>query len=281
MALSKDSRLRSLPPADEIPEREYDEPIKLKALQAPVVTGAPPPPAAASPVLPLSAQGRTDAGEAQPAAPPGCYQTTKRLPIMLPARRPFCAGTMLKLFLLLVEGPLGGPIIRKLMRNNGLPQVGGLLVRLQVQGPCAGCAGLQGPARWVGGRAAAAMREISSLTAPCTASRGGRRIGTTGTALPLSRFQILEELYIPEAPTFRPNTAGWRAEDDVAWDLVRRCRCLCFNGCHACACSLPCKLAWSCICSCGRGARSVCFDRNCRCHRACWAALRAGATAGA
>ena len=55
MALSKDSRLRSLPPADEIPEREYDEPIKLKALQAPVVTGAPPPPAAASPVLPLSA----------------------------------------------------------------------------------------------------------------------------------------------------------------------------------------------------------------------------------
>ena len=28
-------------------------------------------------------------------------------------------------------------------------------------------------------------------------------------------------------------------------------------------------------------ARSVCVDRNCRCHRACWAALRAGAAAGA
>ncbi|KAI7839845.1 hypothetical protein COHA_006430 [Chlorella ohadii] len=100
MALRKESRLRSLPPASEIPERDYDEPIKLKALQAPVVT-----------------------------------------------------GTALKLFLPLVEGPLGGPIIRKLMRNNGLPQV-------------------------------------------------------------------LEELYIPEAPTFRPNTAGWQAEDDVAWDLA-------------------------------------------------------------
>ncbi len=43
MALRKESRLRSLPPASEIPERDYDEPIKLRALQAPVVTGAPPP----------------------------------------------------------------------------------------------------------------------------------------------------------------------------------------------------------------------------------------------
>lgn len=44
MALRKESRLRSLPPASEIPERDYDEAIKLKALQAPVVTGAPSPP---------------------------------------------------------------------------------------------------------------------------------------------------------------------------------------------------------------------------------------------
>ncbi|PRW59826.1 fatty acid amide hydrolase [Chlorella sorokiniana] len=100
MALRKESRVRSLPPATDIPERDYDEPIKVKALQAPVLT-----------------------------------------------------GTALKLFLPLIEGPLGGPIIRKLMRNNGLPQ-------------------------------------------------------------------ILEELYIPEEATFRPNTSGWRAEDDVAWDLA-------------------------------------------------------------
>lgn len=42
MALRKESRLRSLPPVSEIPDRDYDEPIKFKALQAPVLTGAPP-----------------------------------------------------------------------------------------------------------------------------------------------------------------------------------------------------------------------------------------------
>lgn len=45
MALRQGSRLRSLPPASEI--QEQYEPIKLKALQAPVLSGAPPAAAAA------------------------------------------------------------------------------------------------------------------------------------------------------------------------------------------------------------------------------------------
>lgn len=31
---------------------------------------------------------------------------------------------------------------------------------------------------------------------------------------------MLGELFIPEDPTFSPNTAGWPPEDDIAWDLV-------------------------------------------------------------
>ena len=52
-----------------------------------------------------------------------CAAAFSCLPLS-PPNPPLPPGTALKLFLPLVEGPLGGPIIRKLMRNNGLPQVG-------------------------------------------------------------------------------------------------------------------------------------------------------------
>ena len=40
-----------------------------------------------------------------------------------PLTAPALAGAPLKLFVAVAEGPLAGPVRRKLMHNNGLPQV--------------------------------------------------------------------------------------------------------------------------------------------------------------
>lgn len=141
--------------------------------------------------------------------PTGLHDLTALLSAALdrcpPIPRP--AGTALKLFLPLVEGPLGGPIIRKLMRNNGLPQVGGRTCLICSRQPAANM--LQAAAS-LGMQAGPPAGVHQLLCCPAGLMQ-----------MHSSHQQILEELYIPEAPTFRPNTAGWRAEDDVAWDLVR------------------------------------------------------------
>lgn len=89
---ARGGRIKTLPPAAEVPLKGYADPFELDWLQAPALTGAP-----------------------------------------------------LKLFLALAEGPLAGPLRRQLMRQNKLPQ-------------------------------------------------------------------ILEEVFLPERPTYQPNLEGWGPE---------------------------------------------------------------------
>lgn len=112
----------------------------------------------------------------------------RRTHTLLTARQLASAGVSLKLFVAVAESPLGHPIRSQLMRLNKIPQArpSGLAAASTGAGPDATPLPLADIllARW----------HLFVLHSP-------------------SVLQMLEEVFIPERPTFHPNTSGWAAED--------------------------------------------------------------------
>lgn len=138
------------------------------------------------------------------------------------------AGVPLKLFLALAEGPMAGPLRRQLMRQNKLSQVGGVGVAAarwpgKQRGFAWGWGGLPAATAAPATPAASAAVWHACSTRNLTATgklhmcqRMGLRSGGTsgdGQKRPSACSpQILEEVFIPEGPTYQPNLEGWAPE---------------------------------------------------------------------
>lgn len=118
---ARGGRIKTLPPAAEVPLKGYADPFELDWLQAPALTGVFRQRCVIRVGLCLTGCMRTWQ------SPSGVLLSfaSKRLPHEHAQHiRPLPAGAPLKLFLALAEGPLAGPLRRQLMRQNKLPQVG-------------------------------------------------------------------------------------------------------------------------------------------------------------